>query len=336
MQLEFLTFFRRMTLNSHRVAAASSDSLFEQPLRYAIQLLRDSDASLSRGTFPVEPEVVVWMVEQLNPSLLDSLKKQQRLAEFRESVGVLHHLRAKATQHHQDRHCMVEDEIARDIFDEEYGRPTLEDYKYVLRQDSESYCGERAARVAQLFLDCLAAEEQLYAPLRACCIECDDSFSDESHGSMPFQVMYQVQLPCSDALAYTTHIMARLDDGTDPHFWSNVKLDSRYDRVPAEICEEGQALVMEQERDSFFRAITRRVLWMKKVEYHWDCLGQPLRRLLASSPITAGEALCLIARMLGTIDSEDGDAASSLSTEVWKMIRRRVGKPGWHPHPDFH
>ncbi|MGF6837895.1 hypothetical protein QF001_001762 [Paraburkholderia youngii] len=323
-----------MTLISHRVVAASSDSLFDESLRYAIQLLRDSDASLGRGTFPVEPEVVVWMIEQQNPALADALKRQHRLADFRESLRVLHQLRAGATEHHQDLHFMMENEIAHDLFDEEYGRPTLEEYQYVLRQDSNAYRGASAARVVQLFLDCLASEDQLHAHLRASCMGCDDDSSfDVSQGPMPFQVTYQVGLPCPEALAYATDIMARLDDGTDPHFWSNVDLRLQFGGIPAESFEESQAL--EAERDAFFCAVTRRVRWMMNVECHWDRLGEPLRRLLASSPITAGEALALIERMLRIDDTEDGDRDPSLSTEVWKMIRRRIGKPAWYPHPHF-
>ncbi|WP_434718158.1 hypothetical protein P5W98_00795 [Paraburkholderia sp. A1BS-2L] len=319
---------------SQRVAAASSDSLLDESLRYAIQLLRDSDESLGRGTFPVDPDVVVWMLEQRNPELADSLKKQQILVEFRESLRVLRQLRAKATEHHQDLHFGMENEIAHDIFDDEYGRPTLEEYQYVLRQDSDAYRGASAARVVQLFLDGLASEEQFYAPLRASCMECDDdSSSDGSRGPMPFQVTYQVGRPCSEALAYATGIMARLDDGTDPHFWSNVDVRMQFGGIPAESFEESQAL--EAERDAFFCTVIRHVRRMERVEYHWDRLGQPLRRLLASSPITAGEALALIERMLRIDDTEDGDRDPSLSTEVWKMIRRRIGKPAWYPHPHF-
>lgn len=318
-----------MTLTSHRVAVASSDSLLDHSLRYAIQLLLECDASLGWGTFHAEPEVVIWMTEQHNPWLANELKKQHRLAEFRERLGVLHQIRISATEHHQERHAMTEDEIARDLPDEEYGRPTREDYEYVLRRDSDAYRGELAARLAQLFLVCLAAEDQLFAPLRASDIADEDSSSDESQGPMPFRVTYQAGLPCPEALAYATQIMTRLDDGTDASFWSNVDLGARYDRIPAESREEDQAL--EAERDAFFRAVTRCVLWMKKVEYQWDRLGQPLRNLLVSSPITAGEALWLIQRMLRNDDTGDSDRHSSLSTEVWYMIRRRMGKPAWHP-----
>ncbi|ANB72074.1 hypothetical protein AYM40_06585 [Paraburkholderia phytofirmans OLGA172] len=228
---------------------------------------------------------------------------------------------------------MMENEIAHELFDGKYGRPTLEDYKYVLRQDSNSYRGKLAARVVQLFLDCLAAEDQLYAPLRASCMVCDEPSSDESQGPMPFRVTYEVGMPYSEALAYATHIMARLDDGTDPHFWSNVDIVWRWDWIPAETREEGEAL--EAERDAFFCAVDRCVSWMRKVEYQWDRLGQPLRRLLVSSPITAGEALALIVRMLRIGDAVDENQLHSLADEVWKMIRRRIGKPAWYPHPVF-
>ncbi len=228
---------------------------------------------------------------------------------------------------------MAEDEIARDLPDEEYGRPTLEDYEYVLQRDSDAYRGELAARAAQLFLVCLAAEDLLLAPLRASDIAGDDSSSDESQGPMPFRVTYQAGLPCPEALAYATHIMARLDDGTDTRFWSNVELGARYDRMPAESREESQLL--EAERDAFFCAVTRCVRWMRKVEYQWDRLGQPLRSLLVSSPITAGEALLLIERMLRTDDAVDQSQLHSLADEVWKMIQRRIGKQAWYPHPAF-
>jgi hypothetical protein len=104
------------------------------------------------------------MTEQHNPWLANELKKQHRLAEFSESLGVLHQLRISATEHHQERHAMAEDEIAHELFDGKYGRPTLEDYEYVLRRDSDAYRGELAARVAQLFLVCLAADDLLFAP----------------------------------------------------------------------------------------------------------------------------------------------------------------------------
>jgi hypothetical protein len=60
-----------------------------------------------------------------------------------------------------------------------------------------------------------------------------------------------------------------------------------------------------------------------------------LRRLLVSSPITAGEALALIVRMLRIGDAVDENQLHSLVDEVWKMIRRRIGKPAWYPHPAF-
>jgi hypothetical protein len=146
---------------------------------------------------------------------------------------------------------------------------------------------------------------------------------------MPFQVTYEVGMPCSEALAYATHIMARLDDGTDPHFWSNVDIGRLWGWMPAENLEEREDL--EAEGDAFFCAVDRCVSWMRKVEYQWDRLGQPVRRLLVSSPITAGEALALIVRMLRIGDAVDENQIHSLADEVWKMIQRRIGKPALHP-----
>ncbi|SFU20950.1 hypothetical protein [Paraburkholderia aspalathi] len=97
----------------------------------------------------IEAEVLVWILEQREPALIDAVRANDQSGELLEGLRFLRRLRAQACSHHVGVHLDAEEEISCSLDDCECGRPTREDFEHVLHRERHQPLQEPARRTVR-------------------------------------------------------------------------------------------------------------------------------------------------------------------------------------------
>jgi hypothetical protein len=108
--------------------------------------------------------VLVWILEQREPALIDAVRANDQSGEFLECLRFLQRLRAQASSHHIGAHLDAEEEISCSLDDGECGRPTREDFEHVLRREKPHRQHESARRAIRALRLAMAYGERSAPP----------------------------------------------------------------------------------------------------------------------------------------------------------------------------
>jgi hypothetical protein len=300
----------------------------EASLIYSVRLLADMDSAAGLGGVRLIPEVFIWTLEQLNPSLIQQLRELDLLDRFRLRLAQYQELRALAEPLRFRNHLRAEAEICTDL--EDVGYLELHDIQYALDY-GDWHPADRSARLC--FRRVLRASGATPYPEDKMVDALGEPLPFGTNGSFPTSEQLktlmedtsaslnsQMAEPLETALKHIRRELVANDDGRESRHWAHVYtsvlgawLQEDMPELAAEVLAAGQA-------EAFFDQLARFRHDAEQVEHVWNAMGKTVRALVlrADEPT----ASLVIAEFLRADDTAE-DELPAWTSLLRSMLKRR-------------
>lgn len=302
----------------------------ELALTAAVRLIADMDKSARPQRPIVVPELVIWALEKLEPSLILPLVGSGQLEDL---LNILSHYAALvpiAESRRFDAYLKGCAEACVDYNDDGYLTPA--DMKSTL-QSGKWKCSERAAynTIARVLRYVVAREGDAPRP----------SYPDLNPDMPPAQYTHHrsatrailasvadeldsdLQPTLATAVAHARRELVACDDGSDPGFWGKVYTFAVGDWLESDMPDVATNLLAKGLATEYFQSVRAYVRQMQSAEHLWNGLGHHVRELLR---LETDEAQVL--QLIATVVNAGGlhiaeDEVGAWSKRVWHMVQRR-------------
>ncbi|MFL9908923.1 hypothetical protein [Paraburkholderia sp. RL17-337-BIB-A] len=300
----------------------------EASLIYSVRLLADMDSAAGFGGVRLIPEVFIWTLEQINPSLIQQLRGLDLLDRFRLRLAQYQELRALAGPLRFENHLRAEAEICTDLQD--VGYLGLHDIQYALDY-GDWRPADRSARLC--FKRVLRASSATPYPQYEMVGDLGEPLPFGTKGSFPACEQFatvmedtsatlyaQMAEPVETALKHIRRELVANDDGRKNRHWAHVYtsvlgawLQEDLPELAAEVLAAGQA-------EAFFTELARFRHSVEQVEHIWNAMGKTVRALVlrADEPT----ASLVIAEFVRADDTAE-DELPAWTSLLRNMLKRR-------------
>ncbi len=301
----------------------------EQALVYAIRLL-DNMERHSYGGVLLVPDVFIWTVEQFNPELIATLRKEQLLSVFKKRLEQYYELRRIADSLRLEE--LVECEADTNRVMPDPGPLELYDIKHALsignwQSNDVSAHGffRRVIHAAQEDSDFRETLDQQLDRLReayATTYYARASISTGHADGQADQLDPMVPEPLASALVHARRQLLACDNGTDWRMWEKFYTSVLGDWLEDDQPELAANVLIAGQVDAYVNDITLYSLAMRKVEGVWHTLSPHVRLLLlcqtdAECPISL---IAKVIRAQGIAENE----VHAWASRAWEMVKRRA------------
>ena len=300
----------------------------EASLIYSVRLLADMDSAAGFGGVRLIPEVFIWTLEQINPSLIQQLRGLNLLDRFRLRLAQYQELRALAEPLRFENHLRAEAEICTDLQD--VGYLGLHDIQYALdygdwhpEDRSAPLCFRRVLRVSSAMP---YPEDEIVGDL-------GKPLPFGTKGSFPTgeqlkalvedtsaSLNSQMAEPLETALEHVRRELASNDDGRESRHWAHVYTSVLGAWLQEDMPELAAGVLAAGQAQAFFDQLARFRHYAEQVEHIWNAMGRTVRALVlrADEPT----ASLVIAEFLRADDTAE-DEVPAWTSLVRNMLKRR-------------
>ncbi|NPT54423.1 hypothetical protein [Paraburkholderia elongata] len=300
----------------------------EKALYYAVRLLARMDSYAGHGNAFLAPEVSVWMLEQIKPSLMKPLHEVGKIGEL---IRLLHHYNSLRETAEEMRHRDFYENSPTDEIDDDF--LTLHAVARALARGIWKCDDNTASKSIKLVMHDWTLRHQdeqtpWEPPMRW--VDVLAKFAPGTH----LPRVLKADLETSDAIdtrltpvlsTALTHARQQLlaCDSSGYHaFWNKVYNFALGEWLTVDLPEVAAQILANKSSGLYFDSIGAYVLQMRVAERFWRGLTAPVRALLLGMN-DEPEALRLIGvnvRAGGIQESE----AVACATRIWKMLKRRA------------
>jgi hypothetical protein len=300
----------------------------EASLIYSVRLLANMDSAAGFGGVRLIPEVFIWTLEQINPSLIQQLRGLDLLDRFQLRLAQYQELRTLAEPLRFENHLRAEAEICTELQD--VGYLGLHDIQYALDY-GDWRPADHSARLC--FGRVLRASSAMPYPVYEMASDLDEPLPFGTKGSLATgerlktlmddtsaSLNSQMTEPLETALEHIRRQLVANDDGRESRHWAHVYtsvlgawLQEDMPELAAEVLAAGQA-------GAFFDQLARFRHCAEQVERIWNAMGKTVRALVLRADEST--ASLVIAEFLRADDTAE-DELPAWTSLLRNMLKRR-------------
>ncbi|CAN7673377.1 hypothetical protein LJR034_005423 [Caballeronia sp. LjRoot34] len=300
----------------------------EESLIYIVRLLAKMDSMAGFGGVALIPDVFVWTLEQMNPSLIERLSKLDLLDTFRLRLAQYQELRVLAEPLRFENHLRAEAEMCTDLQD--FGYLELGDMQYALRcgdwrpdDPLTRLCFERVLRTACAMPRMEEEESRAIGnplPVRAA-----STLKGTEHlKGVTEDTSANLNAPVPEAMETALqHIRRELianDDGREDRHWAHVYTSILGAWLHEDMPDEVTKVLAGGHAQAFFDELAQFRHQMEQAERVWNAMGKTVRALVLRADEPA--ASMVIAEFVRT-DNTAEDEVPAWTSLLRNMVRRR-------------